>query len=92
MSANQTTFSNDSGVVDTISTESVVITRPGTHRVKYIVISNTSANTGWFKFDDSNSWILLPASTTITMNRITMTADLKVKPGSGDPDVYATVY
>ena len=96
MSTKQTTFSNDSGTLDTISAETTVITRPGVRGIKNLIITNTSTNTGWFKFDDSSNWILLPAAAsgpyTLTMRRITMTSNLVVKPGSGDPVIHATVW
>jgi len=94
--SDQVAYSNNSGVIDTITSESTVITRVGGKRIMNLMITNTSANTGWFKFDGSTNWILLPAaatgSYTLYMKKITMTGDLVVKPGTGNPTVHATIW
>lgn len=91
----QTTFSNDSGAIDTISGEAVVITRPGVRKIHNLVVTNTSTNTGWIQFDGVN-WILIPAaasgSYTLTLRDITVTADVKAKPAGGNPTIHVTIW
>jgi hypothetical protein len=92
----QIAYSNNSGAVDTISAETTVITKPGGRIVKNLMITNTSTNLGWFNFDGSNNWILLPAAAsgpyTLYMRNIKMTGNLVVKPNGGNPTVHATVW
>jgi len=86
----QTTYSNNSGVIDTIAATVKVVNNPA-FRNSNMVITNTSDNYGFIRFDSEN-WILVPANYTLTLRKIKITDDVWAKPGIASPDLFITLW